>query len=63
MKLLSASIFPLLSSAVHWPGFRGPNGSDVSDFNESECRAIPAIAAHQLYSRPHSALYAFGKKV
>jgi outer membrane protein assembly factor BamB len=35
----------------------------VSDFNESECRATPAIAGNQVYLRTHFALYAFGKKV
>ncbi len=50
MKIFIALTFALLSSAP-------------SDFNESECRANPAIATDQHYLRTHSALYAFGKKV
>ncbi len=49
--------FTVLKAGGEWEAL------GVSDFNESECRATPAIATNQLYLRTHSALYAFGKKV
>jgi outer membrane protein assembly factor BamB len=48
--------FSVLKAAGEWDVL------GVYDFDESECRATPAIVGNAVYIRTHSALYAFAKK-